>query len=191
MDSPYIAMIMMWAPSWAPSGWALCEGQELPVQQYQALYSLIGNIYGGSGSQTFKLPDLRSRLPVGVGSGPGLSTRALGQMSGQEGATLTVANLPAHTHAGDALALHATTATATSQAPTAQSRLAAAVIPQGLQQSPALIYGPTGSGDQPLAPGSISGVTGSTGSGAALSTMPPFLAINFCIALEGLYPQRP
>lgn len=191
MDSPYIAMIMMWAPSWAPSGWALCQGQDVAVAQYQALYSLIGNTYGGNGTQTFKLPDLRSRLPMGAGQGPGLTMREIGQMGGGELTTVGVANLPPHAHAGDSLSLHATTTTATSQAPTGQSRIGAAVVPSGLQSTPANIYAPAGAGDVTLAPGAITGQTAIVGSGIPLSTISPFAVINFCIALEGLYPPRP
>lgn len=190
MDSPLIAMIMMWAPNFAPHGWAFCQGQDMNVQQNQALFSLIGVIYGGNGSSTFKLPDLRGRMPMGVGPGPGLTPRALGEVGGLQSVTLSVNNLPVHAHSGDTLGLRATSTQATDHAPTGQSRIGAAVVPQGLGSSNANIYAPAGSGDVTLAPGAVSGVTGPIGANAPVQIMPPYLALNFCIALEGLYPQR-
>lgn len=190
MDSPLIAMIMMWAPNFAPYGWAFCQGQQLNVQQNQALFSLIGTTYGGNGTSVFNLPDLRGRMPMGAGTGPGLTPRSLGEVGGLQSVTLSVNNLPAHAHSGDTLGLRATSTQATDHTPTGQSRLGAAVVPQGLGAMNANIYAPAGSGDVTLAPGGVSGMTGVVGASSPVQIIPPYLAINYCIALQGLYPQR-
>lgn len=95
---PYIGEIVMFAGNFAPRGWAFCQGQVMSIAQNTALFSILGTTYGGNGTTTFNLPDLRGRLPLGTGSGLGLSPRELGEMSGQESVTLKVADLPAHTH---------------------------------------------------------------------------------------------
>lgn len=94
----YIGEIRMFAGNFAPYGWAFCQGQTLPISQYQAVFSLLGTFYGGDGTSTFALPDLRGRVPLSFGQGPGLSSYTLGQESGTESVTATVATLPAHTH---------------------------------------------------------------------------------------------
>jgi microcystin-dependent protein len=96
MDS-FMGTILPWPISWAPNDWALCDGSLLPISQYQALFSLIGTTYGGNGTTNFALPDLRGRMPVGAGHGPGLTPRQLGQAYGAESAALSQSNLPAHT----------------------------------------------------------------------------------------------
>lgn len=95
---PYIGEISWFAGNFAPRGWALCDGQLLPIQQHQALFSILGTTYGGDGRTTFALPDMRGRSPIHAGTGPGLSTRHLGERGGLETTTLTVVNLPSHTH---------------------------------------------------------------------------------------------
>ncbi|MGC4087610.1 MAG: tail fiber protein [Polyangiaceae bacterium] len=95
---PFIGMIIVFAGNFAPRGWALCNGQLLPIAQNTALFSILGTTYGGDGRTTFALPDLRGRVPVHPGQGPGLSNYSLGQVSGTETVTLTTQNLPAHTH---------------------------------------------------------------------------------------------
>ena len=98
MSDPFIGEIKMFAGNFAPRGWALCDGQLLAVSQNDALFSLFGTIYGGDGRTTFGLPDLRGRIPIHAGSGPGLSPRRLGAKGGAENVTLTTAQLPAHKH---------------------------------------------------------------------------------------------
>jgi microcystin-dependent protein len=95
---PYLGEVAMFAGNFAPRGWAKCEGQLLPISSNNALFSLLGTTYGGNGSTNFALPDLRGRVPMGVGGGPGRSVRNLGEVTGSEGSTLTTGNLPSHTH---------------------------------------------------------------------------------------------
>ncbi|MFP3388502.1 phage tail protein [Brevibacillus sp. SIMBA_040] len=95
----FTGAIVLWPLDWAPYGWALCHGQELKVMEYQALYSLLGNKYGGTVNQTFCLPDLRGRVPVGMGEGPGLQNHSLAAHGGSETVSLSTAHLPYHTHA--------------------------------------------------------------------------------------------
>jgi len=95
---PYIAEIMLWAGNFAPQGWAFCNGQIMSISQYSALFSLVGTTYGGNGVTTFGLPDLRGRVAMHFGSGPGLTTRQLGEVSGLESVTLSTLELPPHSH---------------------------------------------------------------------------------------------
>jgi microcystin-dependent protein len=98
MSEPFVGEIRMFGFGFAPQGWALCDGQLLPINQNTALFSLLGTTYGGDGRTTFALPDLRSRVPVGQGQGPGLSSYAEGQASGAETVTLAASQMPGHTH---------------------------------------------------------------------------------------------
>jgi microcystin-dependent protein len=156
-SDPLIASISMFGGNFAPRGWAMCDGQLLPISQYTALFSLVGTVYGGDGRTTFGLPDLRGRFPMHAGAGPGLSNRSLGQRSGQESVTLTPGQMPNHAHA----------------LPTVQVR---------------------GAGTQTtgLAEGAsrASANTEAAGGNQAHDNMPPWLAVTFVIALEGLYPSR-
>ncbi len=99
MSEPYIGEIRMFGGNFAPNGWMFCEGQLLSISEYEALFNLIGTTYGGDGVQTFALPDLRGRLPIQQGQGNGLSNRVIGEQFGVEDVTLTVAQMPAHSHA--------------------------------------------------------------------------------------------
>src|SRR5262245_26202423 len=101
MSDPFIAEIKMFGGNFAPLGWATCDGQLLPISQYTALFSLLGTTYGGDGVTNFALPDLRGRVPMHPGQGPGLSPRTLGEKAGTETVTLTTAQLPAHNHAAN------------------------------------------------------------------------------------------
>ena len=98
MAEPYIGQIILVGFNFPPVGWAFCNGQLLPISEYEALFSLIGTLYGGDGQSTFALPDLRSRVPLHIGQGPGLSSYALSQAGGVESVTLQSAQIPAHTH---------------------------------------------------------------------------------------------
>ena len=95
---PFIGQIIMFAGNFAPRGWAFCDGQLLPISQNTALFSILGTTYGGDGRTTFALPDLRGRVPMHAGHGPGLSSRRIGEKGGQESVTLTIAEMPSHTH---------------------------------------------------------------------------------------------
>lgn len=173
MSEPFLGEIRMMGFNFAPRGWALCAGQQLPINQNSALFSLLGTTYGGNGVTTFALPDLRGRAPMQFGQGPGLSNRSQGEAGGAESNTLVVANLPAHNHP-----LTANADDANSGNPT-NNRPAAAV---GSPSSPSIYSNQTGNTNmQP---------TGSTGSGVPVNNMQPFLAVNFSIALAGIFPSR-
>ncbi|OIN55995.1 phage tail protein [Arsenicibacter rosenii] len=172
---PILGTIVMFGFNFAPVGYLSCNGQQLGIQQNAALYSLLGVTYGGNGTTNFNLPDLRGRLPIGFGQGPGLSNYPLGQKAGSETSTLTVANLPAHTHALNAYA----------EGPAGNVAGPAGALPAntgGLDPE----YRTSGTIVQ-MAPQGV----GLTGAGQAFSNMPPYLAVNYCIASEGIYPQRP
>jgi len=171
MSNPYIGEIRLFAGNFAPAGWAFCQGQLMSIAENDALFSLIGTTYGGDGQQTFGLPDLRGRVPVHQGSGPGLSTRTIGELAGTETVTLTSANLPVHSHA-----LLATSAPASAAAGPAGGVLASASVK---------VYG-SGAPGTPLAAAAIA----ASGGGLPHQNMAPFLALNYIISLFGIYPQQ-
>ena len=171
MSEPFVGEIRMFAGNFAPRGWAFCDGQLLAVSQNDALFSLLGTIYGGDGRTTFGLPDLRGRIPVHAGSGPGLTERRLGAKGGAEKVTLTVNELPSHTHP-----LRASTDIATDSNPA--GRVPAQTSTFDLYQSnpPA----------ENLASNSMTAIGGSR----SHTNLMPFLCIHFIIALFGIYPSR-
>ncbi len=173
-----MATIMMFAGNFAPQAWMFCSGQILPIEQYVALFSLIGTTYGGDGQTTFALPDLRSRIPVGVGNGAGLSPLALGEVSGAESVTLNQSQLPAHSHTMSA-------SVGTTSANANGSKNPANV----LAATSAAIYLPT------------SGSTGTNLGGANVAVVPQgnsqpidivqsYQSLNYVICVEGIYPSR-
>lgn len=168
---PYIGQIMVFGGTFAPQGWALCDGSLLPISQYDALFSLIGTTYGGDGQTTFALPDLRGRAALHQGQGPGLSGYSLGQSGGEEAVTLTANQLSPHSHpvlghsgAGDNA--HPAGAVWAASSPNLYTAGAAANAAMD-----ATLIAPSG-GSQPH------------------DNMLPFLTLNFCIALEGIYPSQ-
>jgi microcystin-dependent protein len=171
MSEPFVGEIRMFAGNFAPRSWALCDGQLLAISQNDALFSLLGTIYGGDGRTTFGLPDLRGRIPIHAGSGPGLTPRSLGSRSGNEKVTLTEAQIPRHNHRLRAV----------------QSR-ANSGDPQGalLAAADADVYASSGSLTN-LAGDSIAD---SPGSGQSHDNIQPFLCVNFIIALVGVFPSR-
>ena len=170
MSEPFVGEVRMFAGNFAPRGWAFCDGQLLAVSQNDALFSLLGTIYGGDGRTTFGLPDLRGRVPIHAGSGPGLSPRRLGAKAGTEKETLTVNQLASHTHSWQA-----TTAVA-------QNRSPAGNVPA----APTGDLYTTSTPDTSLKSNAISNVGGSR----SHSNYMPFLCIHFIIALFGIYPSR-
>jgi microcystin-dependent protein len=172
MSEPFIGEIKMFAGNFAPRGWALCDGQLLAVSQNDALFSLIGTVYGGDGRTTFGLPELRGRLPVHAGTGPGLPEWRLGSNPGQENVSLGVSELPAHEHN---IATSAGFASDNSPA----SNLPAMTAGENL-------YNATDDADSILSASTIS----ATGAGASMPNIMPFLCVNFIIALVGVYPSR-
>lgn len=179
MSSVYIGQIIIFAGNFAISGFAQCNGQIVPINQYTALFSLLGTTYGGNGTTTFFLPDLRGRVPLHYGQGAGLTNRALGDRSGTESETLTAAQIPVHTHTA------ATTVKGSSSA--ANAGTASGNVPAGTGRSN--IY-QTGTPDVNLNAGAATTVNANTGGGGSHNNIPPFLALNFQIALEGQFPPR-
>jgi microcystin-dependent protein len=165
----YLGEIKLFACTFAPRNWALCNGQLLPIAQNQALFALLGTQYGGNGQTSFALPDLRGRVAIHHGQGPGLSAYSIGQMAGEENHTLTPGELPAHSHVARASSAVGSSASPVTLLPARN----AAEVPQ-YAASP----------DTTLAAGAISSVGGSQ----AHPNMQPHLALNYCIALSGIFP---
>jgi microcystin-dependent protein len=177
-SDPYIGEISMFAGNFAIRGYALCQGQLMSIAQNTALFSILGTTYGGDGRVTFGLPDLRGRYPMGQGQGPGLSYRNLGEIGGSESVTLLTTQMPAHVHNFT-------------------------FAPQGVTEagdtaSPAGAYpANTGALDREYKAtgtfvnmGTSSGVTNPNGGSQPHDNMPPYLVINFLIALQGIFPSR-
>lgn len=172
MSEPFVGEIRMFAGNFAPRGWAFCDGQLLAVSQNDALFSLLGTIYGGDGRTTFGLPDMRGRVPIHAGHGSGLSLRSLGSRAGTEHETLTVNQLPMHSHTVNGVSTPATETSPGVNETLAQSVGYDAYVPN---QNPI--------------PMNNQNVTSVGGSRAHENEM-PFLCVNFIVALFGIYPSR-
>lgn len=164
MAEPFLSEIRVMSFEFAPKGWALCNGQLLPINQNQALFSLLGTTFGGDGRVNFALPDLRGRAPIHVGSG-----HTLGERGGEQAHTLSIAELPEHTHVLNATSTEGTALVAAGNL-LAKSNLPAYVSPSNLVA---------------MAPSSTLNVGGSQ----AHLNMQPFLTLSFCIALQGIFPS--
>jgi microcystin-dependent protein len=164
MSEPFLGEVRIYGFNFPPRSWALCDGQLLPINQNQALFSLLGTTYGGDGRTTFALPDLRGRAPMHEGSG-----FSLGQKAGEENHTLTAAEMPSHTHVARASAN-----SGNSPVPTGNFLAAANNVYRGPDNLTAL----------------HTGSVGTTGSSQAHTNLQPYLTLNFCIALAGLFPSR-
>lgn len=169
---PFVGQIQSFGFNFAPRGWAQCNGQLLPIAQNTALFSLLGTTYGGDGRTTFGLPDLRGRAPLHVGQGTGLAKRDIGSKGGQENVTLSVGQMPNHTHAA--------TVKASDQAANSSKPTGNTLGSGNIYHAP-----PT---KENLATDMVS--IGATGSNEAHTNMPPYLTINWCICLIGLFPSR-
>lgn len=171
MSEPFVGEIRMFAGNFAPRGWAFCDGQLLAVSQNDALFSLLGTIYGGDGRTTFGLPDLRGRIPIHAGSGPGLSPRRLGAKAGAENVTLTVNQLPSHSHRLQG-----------------SENISNEVNPAGM------VVGEAASVDLYQAGATTGNMSSSAitsiGGSRKHTNLMPFLCIHFIIALVGIYPSR-
>ncbi|BBP56688.1 tail fiber protein [Pseudomonas sp. St316] len=191
----FMGTIQSFAFNFAPNGWALCNGQTLAVSQYQALFSLLGTYYGGNGTTNFTLPDLQGRLPMGQGNGLGLTPRVIGEVAGTENVTATLNNLPNHTHALAGITASTTLQLANpasnpANTPTATNSF---IGTSGTGPGAANIYSDqVGASPVPLkgVTTTVSGTVSPTGNGLPMAIMNPFLAINFSIALNGLFPSR-
>lgn len=175
MGSPFIAEIRMFAGNFALKGNAFCNGQIMPIQQNTALFSLLGTTYGGNGISTFALPDLRGRMPIGVGFPAGLTQRALGEQGGVENVTLILAEMPAHTHIPQA----------SSAAGTQASPAAGVWATSGGGRTPPPLYVAP-----PASVAMAAAAIGIQGNSLPHNNMQPYLTINYIIALQGIFPVR-
>lgn len=171
----YMAEVKMFGGNYPPASWAYCQGQVLAISSYQALYSIMGTTYGGDGQTTFQLPDLRGRVPIGSGTGPGLTTRAPGQMGGFERISLTVNNLPPHTHTVNCDMT--SSGRKTSADPEAN-------IPA--KSSDGTNYGADFTGGHLM----HANMVNNTGGGDPVTLMQPWICVNYIICLTGNYPPR-
>ncbi len=180
MAQPYLGEIEAFPYNFAPQGWAFCAGQLMPIAQYQALFALLGTTFGGNGQTTFALPDLRGRMANGFGQGPGLASYNLGQSGGQESHTLIQTEMPAGGHSHTITAKN-NGATGGTNVPSGAVTLGSGYASEA--NSPVVnIYG---SAAPTIAMGSLA----PTG-GQPHENRMPFLALNYCIALQGIFPSR-
>jgi microcystin-dependent protein len=173
MSDQFVAEIRIFPFNFPPTGWAFCNGQLMPISQNTALFSLLGTTYGGDGKSTFALPDMQGNAPMQPGQGQGLSLRDLGEQGGVESITLLESEMPSHSHV-----LRASTDPANVQIPTSNVCLSRAT---------ANAYSTTTTGLQAMAFQAIS----PAGGGLPHNNLQPYLTLNFCIALQGIFPQRP
>ncbi|WP_415922250.1 phage tail protein [Tateyamaria sp. SN6-1] len=171
MSEPFVGEIRMFAGNFAPRGWAFCDGQLLAVSQNDALFSLLGTVYGGDGRTTFGLPEMRGRIPLHQGSGPGLTPRRLGSKGGEENVTLTTNQLPSHSHD-----FRGNTADATSLSPQGN------VVAKGV--------GVNFYRDEGQSVNMASDMVVPAGGSRSHTNLMPTLCVNFIIALFGIYPSR-
>ncbi len=172
MSEPFLGEIIMFAGNFAPRGWALCDGQLLPISSYTALFSILGTTYGGDGRTTFALPDLRGRAPIHAGVGPGLSSRSLGSRSGSETNTLDATQLPNHSH---------TFTNSVDTAPGTAATPGAGTMPAEASED---IYG---EGEAVI---NTTVTTSAVGGSLPVNNMQPYLTVNYIIALQGVFPSR-
>lgn len=181
MADPFVAEIRIFPFNFAPKGWAFCAGQILPLSQNTALFSLLGTTYGGDGKSNFALPNLQGTAPLQPGQGPGLSLHDLGEQGGSQTVSLLESEMPAHSHSFGAVAGASQNATATGEVPGRGSYV------QGSQFGTVNTYTTTNTANVPMNPGALA----PTGGSLPHNNMQPYLALNFCIALQGVFPPRP
>ena len=176
MSDPYLAEIRIIASNYAPNGWAFCNGQLMSISQNTALFSLLGTTYGGNGMNTFGLPNLQGTAPMHPGTGTGLSVRELGETGGVEAETLNVSQIPSHTHNAN---MKTSIGTNSSPANAAWANTPGRRIGQAYNNDTSALQAMSNSAIDPA------------GGNSAHNNMQPFLAVNFIIALQGIFPSRP
>ncbi|WP_295571291.1 phage tail protein [Stenotrophomonas maltophilia] len=177
MSDPFIGEIQMFGFNFAPAGWAMCQGQLVPIQQNTALFSLLGTTFGGNGVANFQLPNFIGNAPGGQGNGPGLSQRAMGQTYGSPSVTLLPNQIPAHVHSARIY---------NQPEPTLRTGIPA----QGdalITPESATLLAVNATANSPYPPITV----GTAGNGEAHENRQPYLTLNFCISLQGIYPSRP
>jgi len=178
MSEPFIAEVKMWGCNFAPRNWAFCDGQLLPITSNTALFSIIGTIYGGDGRTTMGLPNLEDRVPMHQGRGPGLSSRRIGESGGSNQVVITEAELPSHDHIVSGVAEDGTSGLPDANLLMGQDNVSADEVIS--YTSTEAVF------NAQLAPESVS----SSGQNQAHENRQPFLGVNFCIALQGVFPSR-
>jgi microcystin-dependent protein len=181
----FMGTIKLFAGNFAPVGYLTCEGQSLPISQNTALFSLLGITYGGNGVTTFKLPDLRGRVPVGAGNGPGLSPKTAGEVDGFESNTISIANMPAHNHTAVANVSNANSDVAT---PATGSSIAVPGNAAGRGFTSSLGFN---SATPNVALNPVSVQVASNGGSQPMNNMQPYLGLMYIICVQGIYPTRP
>jgi microcystin-dependent protein len=180
MAQPFIAQISCFAGNFAPIGWMFCNGQLLPISQYDALYAVIGTTYGGDGVTTFALPNLQGRTPMHWGNGPNGFTTEIGQAQGSSNITLTTGQIPSHNHAVTAVQVPSNAEAERSPVPSSTAYLSDSARPSGAWK---------------IAPTAVAAqfsnkAIGVSGASQAHENMQPWLGLNFCIAVQGVFPSR-
>lgn len=176
MSNPFVAEIRIFAGNFAPTGWALCNGQLLPISQSTALFSLLGTTYGGDGKSTFALPNLQGSAPLQQGQGAGLSLRDLGEMSGTQTVTLLQSEMPVHTHGAQCF-------NGDSSQPVPPGNVWAIA---GARRATVNQYAPAGANNVQMSPLALS----ISGGSLPHNNMMPYLVLTFIIALQGVFPPR-
>ena len=194
MEEAFIGTILIWPCNFTPLRWLPCEGQILPINQYQALFSLLGTTYGGDGTTNFALPDLRGRIPLGKGQGQGLSKHILGERAGAESVTLTTTNLPAHSHTATASqpTFSVSTNEATQNVATSGSSLGSAKTEISREYHDTNSY-TTAEPNTQLNASTVGAPKISveqTGGNQPFNLFQPYLSLSFIICVEGYYPPR-
>lgn len=174
MSEPFLGEIRMFAFAFPPKGWALCDGQTLSISEYSALFALLGTTYGGNGTSTFQLPNLQSRVPIHQGQGAGLSPYAIGQIQGAETVTLTISQIPSHNHIVNCNTGGGNAASPQNNYPAVEST------------GTSLDYNSGNTGGATMSPAMLA----PAGGNLAHTNIQPYLCVNFCIALEGVFPSR-
>jgi microcystin-dependent protein len=174
MGQPYVGEIRMFAGNFAPNGWMFCEGQSLPISENDVLFQLIGTTYGGDGQETFNLPNLASRVPIHMGTGPDGTTYQIGEQAGTESVTLTTPQIPAHNHP----------ATATNSQGVSQNPSGAVLAAASTAQPNTILYG-----NDSAVPMNNTAI-GPTGGSQPHENTQPFLCIDFIISLFGVFPSQ-
>lgn len=174
---PYIGQIMLFAGSFAPNGWTFCNGQTLNIADHQALFNILGTTYGGDGSSTFALPDLRGRAPIHFGQGPGLTLRTLGESGGDESNTLSVQQMPSHNH-GVSVSVNPKGFTGGGDETNPTDGYLSNSVNDLYVENPNVNMGPS----------EVSVNQSDVGGNQPVENMPPFVALNYCIALYGTMP---
>ncbi|MGX7668968.1 phage tail protein [Flavobacterium pedocola] len=179
---PFIGEIKIFGFDFAPRGYLNCNGQILSIAQNTALFSLLGTTYGGNGIQTFALPNLQGRMPIGQGTGAGLPSHSMGEMAGTTNVTLLTSNLPPHVHAADGIKVNIPVSTGGGDASSPENAY--------LSDSGAEVFSSVSTAGKNYGASTVSGATGVTGSAIPVSIMNPYLVLNYSIAIQGIFPPR-